>query len=58
VDLRIPRSAANRRWLERTLLSLEDRIVLDATRERYPAHYHVAVFPREYVKYVAQLESN
>jgi hypothetical protein len=58
VDLRIPRSAANRRWLERTLLSLEDRIVLDATKERYPAHYHVAVFPREYVKYLAQLEAN
>ena len=58
VDLRIPRSAANRRWLERTLLSLEDRIVLDATKERHPAHYHVAVFPREYVKYLAQLESN
>ena len=58
VDLRIPKSAANRRWLERTLLSLEDRIVLDATREKYPAHYHVAVFPREYARYLAQLESN
>lgn len=58
VDLRIPRSAKNRRWLERTLLSLEDRIVLDVTKERYPAHYHVAVFPREYVSYVAQLGDN
>ena len=58
VDLRIPKSAANRRWLEKTLLSLEDRIVLDVTRERFPAHYHVAVFPREYVKYLAQIESN
>src|SRR5688572_22788468 len=58
VDLRIPRSAASRRWLERTLLGLEDRIVLDVTKERYPAHYHVAVFPREYAKYLAELESN
>ena len=58
VDLRIPRSASGRRWLEKTLLALEDRVVLDATRERYPAHYHVAVFPREYVKYLAQIESN
>lgn len=58
VDLRIPRSAAGRRWLERTLLGLEDRIVLDATKERNPAHYHVAIFPREYVKYVAQLEGS
>ena len=58
VDLRIPRSAKGRRWLEKTLLTLEDRVVLDATKERYPAHYHVAVFPREYVKYLAQMESN
>lgn len=58
VDLRIPKKAASRRWLEQTLLSLEDRIVLDVTKERHPAHYHVAVFPREYVKYLAQLESN
>lgn len=58
VDLRIPRSVRGRRWLERTLLDLEDRIVIDATRERTPAHYHVAVFPRAYARYVAQLESN
>jgi hypothetical protein len=55
VDLRIPSSAAKRRWLERTLLSLEDRVVLDVTRERRPAHYHIAVFPREYERYVATL---
>jgi hypothetical protein len=58
VDLRIPRNASSRRWLERTLLALEDRIVLDVTKERYPAHYHVAVFPREYVRYLAQQQSN
>lgn len=55
VDLRIPRSAANRKWLERTLLSLEDKVVLDVTKERNPAHYHIAVFPREYERYVAKL---
>lgn len=58
VDLRIPKHAAHRRWLEKTLLSLEDRIVLDVTKERHPAHYHVAVFPREYAKYLARMESN
>ena len=58
VDLRIPRSVANRRWLERTLLSMEFSDVLDVTRERKPAHYHIAVFPRAYTKYIAQLESN
>src|SRR6185295_8964622 len=52
VDLRIPASAKHRRWLERTLLSLEDKAVLDVTRERHPAHYHVAVFPEQYENYV------
>jgi hypothetical protein len=58
VDLRIPRSASARRWLEKTLLALEESEVLDATKERKPAHYHIAVFPRAYTRYVAQLESN
>ena len=53
VDLRVPSSAADRKWLERTLLALEDEMVLDVTKERRPAHYHVAVFPRQYEKYVA-----
>lgn len=52
VDLRTPRKAAHRRWLERTLISLEDKNLLDATRERRPAHYHVAVFPQQYERYV------
>lgn len=55
VDFRIPASARNRRWLERTLLSLEDKAVLDVTRERHPPHYHVAVFPTAYERYVATL---
>ncbi|HEU4994588.1 MAG TPA: DUF5715 family protein [Gemmatimonadaceae bacterium] len=54
VDLRIPKSAKSRRWIERTLLSLEDRTVLDVTRERHPAHYHVAVFPDEYERYAGR----
>ena len=55
VDLRVPSTAAKRRWLERTLLELEDRAVLDVTREHHPPHYHVAVFPAEYERYVARL---
>jgi len=55
VDLRIPKNASNRKWLEQTLLALEDQVVLDVTKERSPAHYHVAVFPREYERYVASL---
>ena len=46
-----------RQWLERVLLSLEGAGVLEATRERYPAHYHVALFPRQYKGYVTQLQA-
>jgi hypothetical protein len=56
VDFRIPKSPAARRWLEKVLLELEDKVVLDVTKERTPAHYHVAVFPRQYERYVAALE--
>lgn len=55
IDLRVPTNTTCRRWLERTLLSLESRGVLDATRENRPPHYHVAVFPRPYQRYVDSL---
>jgi LysM repeat protein len=57
-DLRISRKASCRRWLEKTLLQLEDNRVIDATRERRPAHYHVAVFPAAYERYVRKLEGD
>lgn len=55
VDLRISQSARCRGWLEGTLLSLEDRGLLDVTRERNPPHYHVAVFPGPYGEYAAKM---
>lgn len=55
VDLRIPRNAASRRWLESVLLQLEARGVLDATRERRPPHYHIAVFPDRYTAYAERM---
>ena len=58
VDLRRSRSSTCRRWLESTLVYLEKNGVLEATRERTPSHYHVAVFPRQYGDYVASLISN
>jgi len=54
VDLRVPAGAC-RRWLESTLVSLEQRRVIEATLERSPLHYHVAVFPSAYVGYVSRL---
>jgi cell envelope opacity-associated protein A len=55
VDLRVSNRAKCRSWLERVLLSLEKQGVLNAIRERRPAHYHVALFPSQYENYVARL---
>ncbi len=57
IDLRYSRDRNCRRWLEGVLLSLEKARVLEATRERYPAHYHIALFPRPYAAYVQRLAS-
>lgn len=58
VDLRIPSKPKCRTWLENTLLSLEREGVLDVTRERYPPHYHVAVYARDYETRVAALNGS
>ena len=55
VDLRRSNRASCRQWLEQTLLALEGRGLLEAIYERNPPHYHVAVFPTPYVRYVAGL---
>lgn len=55
VDLRISSKGSCRQWLQKTLLSLEQRGVLDATLERRPPHYHVAIFPERYLAYVQKL---
>lgn len=56
VDLRRSASPACRSWLERVLLGLEERRVIQATRERRPPHYHIAVYPQQYAAYVDRLE--
>lgn len=55
VDLRVSSRASCRRWLENVLLQLEAKGLVEATRERYPPHYHVAVFAQPYRRYVASL---
>ncbi len=55
LDIRRPRNRSCRRWLERVLLSLEEKRVLEASYERRPPHYHVAVFPSPYARYVRTL---
>ena len=47
VDLRRPPRGQCRSWLRGTLLSLEADGVIEATEERRPAHFHIAVLPRE-----------
>jgi hypothetical protein len=44
VDLRRP-SGRCLTWLRRTLLAAENRGVIEATEERRPPHFHVAVLP-------------
>ncbi len=56
VDLRYSRNRRCREWLEDVLTQLEGAGVLEATRERFPVHYHVAVFPRQYAAYVDRLD--
>jgi LysM repeat protein len=57
LDLRTPRTRSCRAWLERVLLGLERAGVVEATLERFPVHYHVAVYPRQYQAYVQALET-
>jgi len=51
VDLRKPSNAKCLRFLRSTLVALEAEGVLEATEERRPPHFHVAVFPRQYARY-------
>lgn len=57
LDLRRSGNSKCRRWLESVLLSLERKRLLEATYERRPPHYHVALFPKPYARYVARLQA-
>lgn len=57
VDLRIPADSAGRAFIERSLLAMEQAGALDVTRERSPAHYHIAVFAAPYATYAAREDS-
>ena len=52
VDLRRPSNPRCLSWLRETLLHLERGSVIEATEERRPPHFHVAVYPRPYRRYV------
>lgn len=52
VDLRRPTEPRCLSWLRETLLHVERAGVAEATEERRPPHFHVAVFPAPYRRYV------
>ena len=58
VDFRQSKTNGCRRWLEETLANMERSGLLEATKERRPAHYHIAVFPEPYVRYAGKLEGD
>lgn len=43
--------------MEGVLLSLERAGVLEATYERNPPHYHVALFPDQYARYAERMSA-
>lgn len=55
VDLRKP-SGRCLTWLRSTLADLEKAGVIEATEERHPVHFHVAIFPQQYASYLAGAE--
>lgn len=56
-DIRYSRNRECRQWIERVFIALERAGVIEATRERYPLHYHVAVFPTQYAAYVDVIQA-
>ncbi len=54
VDLRKSWHRSCRKFMEDTLLALEQKKVLEATREFWPPHYHVTIFPNAYSRYLAR----
>jgi hypothetical protein len=53
IDFRKPSDSDCRNWLRQTLLELEDSGIIEATEEFNVPHFHVAVFPTQYARYVA-----
>ena len=54
VDLRKPTGRCLG-WLRRELLTLEGDGVIEATEEHHPAHFHVAVFGPEYLRFAGAM---
>ncbi len=56
VDFRKPKTPACLEWLRKALVDLEDANVIEATEERHPPHFHVAVLrqkPEQHIQMAA-----
>lgn len=56
VDFRKPRNPACLKWMRKSLVDLEDAGVIEATEERHPVHFHVAVLrqrPEQHIQLAA-----
>jgi hypothetical protein len=56
VDFRKPQNPTCLKWMRKSLIALEDAGVVEATEERHPVHFHVAVLrqrPEQHVQLVA-----
>jgi hypothetical protein len=58
IDIRKPRGRDCLAWLRQTLLALEGEGVIEATEENRPPHFHVAVFPTQYRRYVNNADAD
>ncbi|HEX8694022.1 MAG TPA: DUF5715 family protein [Longimicrobium sp.] len=54
VDIRKPTRRGCLSWLRETLLYLERQGAIEATEEHRPPHFHVAVYPRQYLAYIGR----
>jgi hypothetical protein len=54
LDFRVSDRAACRSWLEDALMNMESQGLLNGIRERTPPHYHVALYPEQYMAYAAE----
>jgi hypothetical protein len=54
LDLRVSDSAECRAWLESTLMAMESDGLLNGIREMRPPHYHVAVYPEQFMAWAEE----
>jgi len=56
IDFRKPRNPTCLKWMRESLVKLEDAGVIEATEERHPVHFHVAVLrqrPEQHIQLAA-----